>query len=131
DRSLNELQKRLQRTGIDISKVSASGIPTLGNIAVGDDKLLGDIISDLRKRDDDQKLTDDERQKLNQSVELYNATGDLEQLRDVLIVLSATRDMMKTDGSETQRLLAQTNNELVKMASTLVDPLNSIKDGVL
>lgn len=128
---LGAMQGRLFRLGIDISKVSASGIPTLGNIAVGDDKLLGEIISDLRKRDGDQKLTEDERKKLNQSVELYNATGDVEQLRDVLTVLSATRDMMKTEGSETQRLLAETNNELVRMASTLVEPLNSIKDGVL
>lgn len=125
------MSSRLDRIGKNINEVSANGISTLANIEAGDMKVLGGIITDLRGRSGDDKLTEKELALLNKAVYSANAGGDIDGLRDVLAELSVTREMQHTEGSKTRQLIAETNNRLQDVASTLVEPLDAIKEGVL
>ncbi|SDH27435.1 lytic transglycosylase domain-containing protein [Nitrosomonas sp. Nm132] len=124
---LGGMETHLSGLGVDISKLSSTGIMSTASIFTGDRKTLDGAARDLLNRTDKGKLNDQEREDL-----IKAQMGDDEgAFRDVLMKLTSTREMQQTEGSKTQELLSETNRVLQDMASRLVPAIDTMKDGIL
>jgi hypothetical protein len=126
-KGLNGMISRLNRLNIDINKVASNEMMTLASIEHGDNDLLTKYASDYRGRKGSDKLTEEELGKLRE----VESSGNLEAFKDALTQIAAMRGMQETEGSKTQRLLSESHSELQKLASGLIEPTNTIKEGVL
>nr|WP_281719995.1 lytic transglycosylase domain-containing protein [Nitrosomonas nitrosa] len=125
--ALGGMIDRLGRLNIDIDKISATGMTALADIEHGDKHLLEKYAKNYRDRQGKDKLTAEEHDKLNSA----QLSGDIGVFRDVLTEIAAKRGMEETEGSKTQRLLSESHNELQKLSSGLIGPIDTMKEGVL
>jgi hypothetical protein len=124
---LGGMEKHLAGLDVDLSSLSSTGIMSTASIFTGDRKTLDSAARSLLNRTDKGKLNEQEREGL-----IKAQTGNDEgAFRNVLMKLTATREMQQTEGSKTQELLSETNRVLQDMASRLIPAIDTMKDGIL
>src|SRR5690606_33725881 len=78
--ALGDIQRRLQRSGVDLSRVNATGIAALGRIETGGRDVLAAQADSLLGRTGRDTLSPEERDRLRAAM----AGSDDEKLRDIL-----------------------------------------------
>ena len=124
---LGGVMGRLGRQGVDLSKVNAKGISTLARINSGDRSTLDEVAGGLFNRIGSDALSDKDARRLRDAM----ASGNEEQMRDVLSEHVATRDQEKTEGSETRRTIVGVQNELQELAAKMIPLMNDMRAGIL
>lgn len=117
----------LDRLHIPLSSLSATGIESLVQIATGSRADLARQAAGLRGRTGDQALTPDERAALDRAEQ----GGNTEQLRDVLMRLSATREQEQTEGSQTRRSINDFEKAFNNYAQRLIPLANDTRNAVV
>jgi soluble lytic murein transglycosylase-like protein len=121
---LNASQRLLGAAGVDMSKLSASGIQGISRIAGA--RGMGDLTSIYAATMGRKDISDADRGALGAAFK----TGDVEKLRHALVRVVGTYDQEKTEGSETRQSISDLKNELTRIGGSLLFPLNAIRDGV-
>lgn len=115
----------LAAAGLDVSKISASGIQGIARIAgAGNLAQLSPIVQDTLGRRD---ISDQERSTISNAFR----AGDVEKLREALVRVIGTHEQEQTEGSETRQTIADLKNELTRVGTLLLGALNPIRDGVI
>lgn len=118
---------RLQRNGVDIKSLSATGISALSNIEAGSPATLAAQASSLQKLSGRNALSPDERAKLNSAM----ASGNSETMKDVLVQLTATREQERTQGSEVREAINDADKTLQRLATGLIDPMKDMRNAMV
>lgn len=125
--------RRAQRvSGGDLSRVNATGILSLAEIERADRAGLESRATALRgyrgsAGTPQAALTRDETERLERALR----EGSEEELRDILVELTMSREQERTEGSDTRRTIAGVTNAITEMAQALVPVANSIRAGVM
>lgn len=115
----------LSTAGVDISKISASGIQGIARIAGAHTMgQLSPIASDVFNRAD---ISDSERSSISNAIR----TGSVEKLREALVKVVSSHEQEQTEGSQTRQSVADLKNELTRVGTALLVPLNLIRDAVV
>jgi Transglycosylase SLT domain len=122
------LQKALQSAHVDISKISPTAFSALANIETGSRSRLMKQVASLRARTGSQALTGAEGAELDAAA---TPGSDTEQLRDVLLRLSASRDQEKTEGEKTRDSILNLDKTVQTAASALISPINTMRDALV
>ncbi|ATI15626.1 hypothetical protein [Bordetella phage vB_BbrM_PHB04] len=125
--NLGGIAERLQRGGFDLSKLSATGIESLARINSGGRDVLEAQAQSLRSRTGADALNAEEEKRLRIAL----ASGNDDDLRDVLTQLTASREQEKTDGSETRRATVGMLNLQQELAGKLVPLFTDMRAGIL
>ncbi|MDP3327207.1 lytic transglycosylase domain-containing protein [Parvibaculum sp.] len=121
---LTASQRLLGNAGVDISRLSASGIQGVSSIAGA--RGMGDLTSIYARTMGRSDISGADRGNLSAAFK----TGDVEKLRHALVRVVGTYDQEKTEGSETRQSISDLKNELTRIGGSLLFPLNAIRDGV-
>jgi flagellum-specific peptidoglycan hydrolase FlgJ len=116
------LQKALAGNGVDLGKMSFTGISSLAQIATGSRSTLNDQAKQLWPQ-----LNAGEQGQLDQSAN----SGDTEKLRSTLLKLVSTHGQVDTEGSQTRKTIQDLDKDLIDQASKLLGPLNQMRDIML
>lgn len=111
----------------DLSKVNATGMAALGSIFSGDMGVLKGQAASLQGRTGDDALSAGEGTRLKEAVE----KGDKEELRNVLLELTANHEQEKTEGDETRKSITSLSNITQRMSTGLVGPINTMRDALV
>jgi Soluble lytic murein transglycosylase and related regulatory proteins (some contain LysM/invasin domains) len=127
--ALTGIMDRLGRsgTGLDLSRLSYTGIEALARIQTGGRDVLEAQARSLFARTGVDALSPAERDRLTAALQ----GGNEETLRDVLTELTATREQERTEGSETRRTIVGVQNEVQRLASLTVPLLNDMRAGII
>ena len=120
--SLGGLQKALQASGVDVSKMSFSGLSALAQITSGSRSTLNDQARQIWPQ-----LSSSEQGRLEQAAN----SGDDEKLRTALLQLVSTHGQADTEGSETRKTIQDLDKDLIDQAGKLLGPLNQMRDIML
>lgn len=107
--------------------LSATGIQATARIATGSRQELEGIASEFSARTGRDRLTDDERRRLEEA----RNGGDPEVFRRILAEISAGRHQESTQGSDTLRSMQNMEKSLQTLATGLIDPINTTRDALL
>ncbi|MCO1381809.1 hypothetical protein L0Y87_05900 [Burkholderia multivorans] len=119
---LGALQRTLQANGVDLTKMSSTGISALAQISTGDRGTLNEQARALWSR-----LKPDEAKQLDAAA----SSGDLEKLRSVLVQLTATHGQEETEGQQTRKAIQDVGKDVQDAAQKLLGPLNTMRDTLL
>jgi hypothetical protein len=119
---LGGLQQALSSSGVDLTKMSATGISALAQIVGGNRDVLNAQASALRPR-----LTADEARGLDAA----QGGGDIEKLRSTLVQLTAKYGQEETEGQQTRKSIQDLDKDLMDAASKMIGPLNTMRDTLL
>lgn len=122
---LGGMTGRMGRLGLDIGKLSSTGISALSNIESGGPATLRAQADALRNGK--KPLSDDERRRLDGAL----AGGDNEKLKDILTELSYTREQESTEGSKTRESIQGVEKRIQELATHLVTPMNTMRDALI
>ncbi|EAM1616325.1 lytic transglycosylase [Salmonella enterica] len=111
----------IANSGVDLSKVNATGIGTIGQIQSG--RGLGGLAQGYLNAKGKNALSDEERKNL---LSAYNG-NDPEKLKDVLTQVAAKRGAVETEGSQIRDGIAQLNNTMTKFADNALPALNVMR----
>lgn len=112
---------RLSRLGLDINKVNAASMGTLGQIESG--KGLAGMAQGYLKQGGKNALSGDERQAL---LSAYKGT-DPEKLKDALTEIASKRGAVETEGSQIRDGVAQLDNHFTAFADKALPALNVMR----
>ncbi|MBN6729292.1 hypothetical protein [Burkholderia multivorans] len=118
---LGGLQKALAASGVDLTKMSSTGISAMAQIATGDRGTLNEQARALWSR-----LKPDEAKQLDAAA----STGD-EALRKTLLQLTARYGQEQTDGDKTRQILTDASNKAQDAARGMLRSLDTIRDTLL
>ena len=125
DRGLGGLEESLRGAGVDIDKMNAKQIASLADLAGTDKAGLQAQARKLLELGDGKTLSKEEREQLE------SAKGSEEELRRVVLRLTAMHDTSTDQGDQMRRLQGDMNNALQKLATELIPLTMWIKEGVL
>lgn len=118
---LGGLQQALGANGIDLTKMSSTGISALAQIATGDRATLNNQAQSLWKR-----LNPGEAKELDAA-----ASGGTESLRSELLKLTAKYGQEETEGSQTRKSIQDLDKDMIDAAAKMIGPLNQMRDILL
>lgn len=119
---LGGLQRMLAASGVDLTKMSGTGISALAQIGTGDRGTLNAQARALWSR-----LSPDEAKGLDAAA----GSGDLEKLRTALVQLTAKYGQEQTEGQQTRKTIQDLDKDLTDAAAKMIGPLNTIRDAML
>lgn len=122
---LTGMTGRMARMGLDLGKLSSTGISALSNIEAGTDDTLRAQAAALGNSS--KPLTSDERKRLDAAL----AGGDTEQLKDILTELTYSREQEKTEGSKTRESIQSVDKRIQELATHLVGPMNDMRNALV
>lgn len=116
------LRRQLSASGVDLQKMSPTGISALAQVYGGNrDDLIG------QARELWPSLNADESKKLDAA----EKSGDLERLRTVLVQLIAEHGQEQTEGQQTRKSLQDLDKDMMDAATKMIGPLNTMRDTLL
>ncbi|MGA4191064.1 hypothetical protein ACI2UG_04360 [Ralstonia nicotianae] len=119
---LGGLQRMLAASGVDLTKMSGTGISALAQIGTGDRGTLNAQARALWSH-----LSPDEAKGLDAAA----GSGDLEKLRTALVQLTAKYGQEQTEGQQTRKTIQDLDKDLTDAAAKMIGPLNTIRDAML
>ncbi|EDY2030042.1 hypothetical protein GTB64_004484 [Salmonella enterica] len=119
--SVNGINSRLSRAGIDLSKVEAGAYGDLGQIESG--KGLDQLAQRYRLMRGDKALTAAENERLTKA----GQSGNVDDYKQALTEIVAKRNGVETEGSQIRDNIAKLDNTTQNMASRLLEPLNVMR----
>ncbi|MDN3365887.1 hypothetical protein QQO24_01710 [Ralstonia pseudosolanacearum] len=119
---LGGLQRMLAASGVDLTKMSGTGISALAQIGTGDRGTLNAQARALWSR-----LSPDEAKGLDAAA----GSGDLEKLRNALVQLTAKYGQEQTEGQQTRKTIQDLDKDMMDAAAKMIGPLNTIRDAML
>ncbi|MCD9228933.1 hypothetical protein ACPPTR_10495 [Ralstonia pseudosolanacearum] len=119
---LGGLQRMLAASGVDLTKMSGTGISALAQISTGDRGTLNAQTRALWSR-----LSPEEAKGLDAAA----GSGDLEKLRGALVQLTAKYGQEETEGQQTRKTIQDLDKDLTDAAAKMIGPLNTIRDAML
>lgn len=125
DRGLGGLEESLRGAGVDIDKMNAKQVASLADLAGTDKAGLQAQARKLLDLGGGKTLSKEEREQLE------SAKGSEEELRRVVLRLTAMHDTSTDQGDQMRRLQTDMNNALQKLATELIPLTMWIKEGVL
>lgn len=122
-------QRALGRSGLDMSRVTVSGMQSIAQIAgARTGAQVGAAYDGVMARGD---LKDEERQKLADAMSKAARTGNVEDLKDALIAVVGTKEQEQTEGQKTRESMAGIERATTSVGSMLLTPLNLIREAVV
>lgn len=118
---LGGLQRTLNANGVDMTKMSSTGISALAQIANGDRGTLNSQARALWPR-----LNAGEANELDTA-----AGGGTEKLRSELVKLTAKYGQEETEGSQTRKSIQDLDKDMMDVAAKMIGPLNTMRDTLL
>lgn len=125
--ALGGIEARLKRSGVGLNQLSDTGIAALAQINSGGSDVLQAQAQSLRMRAGRDSLSADERKRLDAAM----ASGNVENMRDVLTELTATREQEMTEGKATRDSIEGVARETQKFATMLIPIANTMRDGIV
>ncbi|MGY3551179.1 hypothetical protein [Bradyrhizobium sp. USDA 4469] len=119
---LGGLQRMLAASGVDLTKMSGTGISALAQIGTGDRGTLNAQARALWSR-----LSPDEAKGLDAAA----GSGDLEKLRTALVQLTAKYGQEQTEGQQTRKTIQDLDKDMMDAAAKMIGPLNTMRDTLL
>lgn len=116
--SVNGMVGRMGRLGLDVGKLSATGIQGLADIEKGNLASLSSRIG---------KFGGADRDRLNAAM----AEGNVEKLKDILTELTYSREQEKTDGDKTRESIQQVDKTMQKLATHMIGPMNDMRNALV
>lgn len=123
--SLNGMTGRMGRLGLDMGSLSSTGISALSNIEGGKPSDLKAQAAALRNHR--KSLSVDELKKLKEAED----SGSSEKLKDILTVLTYTREQETTEGSKTRESIQGVEKRIQELATHLVPAANTMRDALI
>lgn len=111
----------------DITSLNERGIATLSKVVTGTDEDRRGVFGELMSRTGPDALSDKERSDLQATM----ATGTVEQQKQMLAKLVASRDQEQTDGKNIEQSKIALENMKTLMADKLIPFTQDIRDGIL
>lgn len=111
----------------DITSLNERGIATLSKVVTGTDEDRRGVFGELMSRTGPEALSDKERSDLQATME----TGTVEQQKQMLAKLVASRDQEQTDGKNIEQSKIALENMKTLMADKLIPFTQDIRDGIL
>ncbi|WP_454764436.1 hypothetical protein [Cupriavidus campinensis] len=118
---LGGLQRALSASGVDLSKMSSTGISALAQIASGGRGVLNSQTKDLWGQ-----LSPDEAKRLDAA-----GKGGDEELRKALLELTAKHGQESTEGERTRKSIQDMDKNFMDAAGKMVGSLNDMRDVML
>lgn len=125
--ALNGIGDRLKKSGIGVNMLSATGIGALAQINSGGSDVLQAQAASLRGRTGRDALSSTERDRLDKAMN----GGDVEQQKQVLTELTATREQEMTEGKATRDSIEGVERVTQKLAAELVPLATTMRDGII
>lgn len=123
---MGDLQRGLDGTGIDISRLNSSGIANLAK-AYGSDSDRKGLAESLLRRDGADALTPAEADRLRNTM----AGGDVEAQKKMLTELIATREQERTTGSDIRDSKNILDNIKTSLADKLIPLTQEMRHGIM
>ena len=123
---MGDLQRGLESTGIDISRLNSSGIANLSKVYGSDADRKG-LAESLLRRDGADALTPAEADRLRNTM----AGGDVEAQKKMLTELIATREQERTTGSDIRDSKAILDNIKAALAEKLIPLTQEMRHGIM
>ena len=123
---MGDLQRGLESTGIDISRLNSSGIANLSKVYGSDSDRKG-LAESLLRRDGADALTPAEADRLRNTM----AGGDVEAQKKMLTELIATREQERTTGSDIRDSKAILDNIKTALAEKLIPLTQEMRHGIM
>lgn len=121
------LQRLLERAGVDIGMVNETGIQTLAEVAgAATREDLDRIATELLGRTGKGAPSDEQRAAIRAAQE----SGDTETLRVELVRIAATLDRQETEASRMIDAIKSIEETQIKYGDKLVTPINAIRSAV-
>lgn len=126
DRGLGGLEKQLAASGVDISRMNAKQVAALAEVALSDDSGVRKQADRLKGLDGADRLKGADAAALNKAM----ASGDENELRNVVVRLTAAYDSTRDEGERARQVQADMANNLQKLATELVPATLDIREGI-
>lgn len=123
---MGDLQRGLESTGIDISRLNSSGIANLSKV-YGTDADRKGLAESLLRRDGADALTPAEADRLRNTM----AGGDVEAQKKMLTELIATREQERTTGSDIRDSKNILDNIKTSLADKLIPLTQEMRHGIM
>ncbi|EKK5568133.1 lytic transglycosylase, partial [Enterobacter hormaechei] len=118
---LSGASARMSKLGLDLSKVNATSIGTIGQIESG--RGLGNLAQGYLNAKGKEALSDSERKDLQSAINGDNA----EKLKDVLTGIASKHGTVQTEGSQIRDGIAELNNTMTRIADNALPALNVMR----
>lgn len=126
DRGLGGLEKQLAASGVDISRMNTKQVAALAEVALSDDSGVRKQADRLKRLDGADKLKAGDATALNTAM----ASGDDDELRNVVVRLTAAYDSTRDEGERARQVQADMANALQKLATELIPATLDIREGI-
>lgn len=123
---MGDLQRGLEGTGIDISRLNSSGIANLAKVYGSDSDRKG-LADSLLRRDGADALTPAEADRLRNTM----ASGSVEDQKKMLTELIATREQERTTGSDIRDSKNILDNIKTSLADKLIPLTQEMRHGIM
>jgi hypothetical protein len=126
DRGLGGLEKQLTASGVDISRMNTKQIAAVAEVALSDDSGVRKQADRLKRLDGADKLKAGDAAALNTAM----ASGDDDELRNVVVRLTAAYDSTRDEGERARQTQSDMANSLQKLATELIPATLDIREGI-
>lgn len=124
---VGNLQRLLERAGVDIRTVNETGIQTLAEVSGAESRQdLDRIATELLKRTGRGAPSEEQREAIRAAQE----SGDPETLRLELVRIAATLDRQETEASRMIDAMKSIEESQIQVGEKLLTPINTIRDAV-
>lgn len=123
---MGALQKGLEASGVDMSRLNSSGIANLTKVYGSDADRQG-LAQSLLRRDGDDALTATEAERLRNVM----SSGSTEEQKKVLTELIATREQERTMGTDIRDSKAILDNIKTSLAEKLIPLTQEMRHGIM
>lgn len=123
---MGALQKGLEASGVDMSRLNSSGIANLTKVYGSDADRQG-LAQSLLRRDGDDALTATEAERLRNVM----SSGSTEEQKKVLTELIATREQERTMGTDIRDSKAILDNIKTSLADKLIPLTQEMRHGIM
>jgi hypothetical protein len=128
DKDYGGLNDALEKAGVGMNDVNASGLRTLATIGrAKTPEELNKVYADVRGRTGAGSLSKTERRDLD----ALQASGKTDDFKDALVKVMAGKDQQETLGSDMRKSAATLENIQIALGDKLVPAVNDIRDALL
>jgi hypothetical protein len=126
DRGLGDLERSLKESGVDVSGMNTKQIAAVAEVASSDQSGIWRQADRLRALEGADKLKAGDAAALNKAM----AGGDEDELRKVVVRLTAAYDSTRDEGERARQVQADMANALQKLATELIPATLDIREGI-
>jgi hypothetical protein len=125
DNGLGGLQENLEGAGVDINSLNTKQVASLAEISTGSREV---VKTQAQKLSASKELNSTEKKDLADAI--ANADKNPEELRKVVLQLSAVHDVTRDQGEEMRRLQSDIANSMQRLATQLIPLTVQINTGI-